>query len=55
MTVATNKSRVAAYVPSELKEKAEAIARTQKRSLSNLIELLLDDCVKKHETSQSDD
>jgi len=49
MAVTTDKARVAAYVPNELKEAAEAMARSQKRSLSNLIELLLDKAVKEQD------
>ena len=52
MTVSTHKSRVGAYIPQELKEAAEAIAKSQKRSLSNLIEILLDKAVKENTDDQ---
>ena len=41
MTVATDKTRVSAYVPEDLKEKAEQLAADEGRSLSNYIEQLL--------------
>jgi hypothetical protein len=52
MTVSTDKARVAAYVPIELKEAAEELAKSQKRSLSNLIEILLDRAVRENTDCQ---
>lgn len=43
--MATKKTRVGAYIPEDLKNQAEKIARSQKRSLSNLIEVLLERAV----------
>lgn len=44
--MATAKKKVSAYLNETLKEEAEALARSKKRSLSNLIELLLEEAVK---------
>jgi hypothetical protein len=41
MTVATDKIRVSTYISKDLKDKAEAIAATEGRSLSNYIEQLI--------------
>lgn len=41
MTVATNKIRVSTYISRDLKDRAEAIAAREGRSLSNYIEQLI--------------
>ena len=41
MTVATDKTRISAYVPDELETKARQLAEDEGRSLSNYIERLL--------------
>ena len=41
MTVATDKTRISAYVPDELEAKARQLAEDEGRSLSNYIERLL--------------
>ena len=41
MSVATNKIRVSTYIDEELKKKAEKVASSQGRSLSNYIEQLI--------------
>ena len=53
MVMSTDKAKIAAYIPAKLKEDAEAMARSQKRSLSNLIELLLDKAVAEYKGSQN--
>ena len=45
MTLATDKKKISAYLDEKLKEDAEKLARTQRRSLSNLIEVLLESAV----------
>ena len=45
MTVATDKIRVSTYVDSSLKAQAEKLAKSQKRSFSNLLEVLLEQAV----------
>lgn len=45
MTVATDKIRVSTYVEPELKRQAEKLAKLQKRSFSNLMEVLLEQSV----------
>jgi cytidylate kinase len=40
--VATKKARVVAYLEPEMKERAEKLARSRKRSLSNLLEILIE-------------
>ena len=47
MTVATDKRKISAYLEDSLKEDAEKLAKLQKRSLSNLIEILLQEAVDK--------
>ena len=44
-TVATSKLRISVYLPSELKEQLELIAKARKRSLSNLIEVAMEKVV----------
>ena len=45
MTVATDKIRVSTYIDPALKKQAEKLAKTQKRSCSNLLEVLLEQAV----------
>ena len=45
MTVATDKIRVSTYVDPFLKAQAEKLAKSQKRSFSNLLEVLLEQAV----------
>ena len=52
--MSTIKARVGAYVPEDLKKEAEEIAKRQRRSLSNLIELLLADMVAKEKGIKND-
>jgi predicted transcriptional regulator len=47
MTVATDKRKVSAYLPDDLKEDADKLAEAESRSLSNLIEVLLKQAVEK--------
>ncbi len=47
MTVATDKKKISAYLTNGLKEKAEKLAQSEKRSLSNLIEVVLQQAVDK--------
>lgn len=54
MCVATDKIRVSTYISPELKDLAEQLAKLKKRSLSNLLEVLLEEAVKK-EGLMSDD
>lgn len=44
-SVATDKNRISAYVSDALKEKAEALARREGRSLSSLLAYLLQEAV----------
>lgn len=46
-TVTTDKKRISLYVEEELKIALEALAKTRKRSLSNLIEVLCQEAVDK--------
>lgn len=45
--VVTKKNKVSAYLDDELKADAEKLAELEKRSLSNLIEVLLQEAVNK--------
>lgn len=45
--VVTRKNKVSAYLPDDLKSDADRLAEVEKRSLSNLIEVLLQDAVDK--------
>jgi predicted solute-binding protein len=45
MTVATDKIRVSTYIDTDLKKQAEKLAKIQKRSFSNLLEVLLEEAV----------
>jgi len=45
MTVTTDKIRVSTYVEPKLKRQAEKLAKLQKRSFSNLMEVLLEQSV----------
>jgi hypothetical protein len=45
MTVATDKIRVSTYLDPSLKKQAEKLAKSQKRSFSNLLEVLLEEAV----------
>ncbi len=47
MTVATDKVRVSTYIQEDLKPDLEALAKVQKRSLSNLLEVLCQEAVDK--------
>jgi hypothetical protein len=47
MDVVTEKRKISAYLDEELKERAEQLAKLEKRSLSNLIEILLQEAVDK--------
>ena len=47
MTLVTSKKKVSTYLSEDLKEDAERLAALEKRSLSNLIEVLLQDAVDK--------
>lgn len=47
MTMGTEKHKVSAYIGSSLKEDADSLAKVEKRSLSNLIEVLLQQAVDK--------
>jgi hypothetical protein len=47
MTLATVKKKVSAYLSDELKADADKLAELNKRSLSNLIEVLLQEAVDK--------
>lgn len=49
MAVATDKKKISAYLSDSLKEKAEKLAQLEKRSLSNLIEVVLQQAVDKAE------
>jgi hypothetical protein len=49
--VATKKARVVTYLDWEIKEKAERLAATRRRSLSNLLEVLIEDAVKEAEAT----
>ena len=49
MTVATDKRKISAYLEDSLKGKAERLAQLEKRSLSNLVEVLLQQAVDKAE------
>jgi hypothetical protein len=49
--VATKKARVVTYLDWGVKEKAERLAATRRRSLSNLLEVLIEDAVKQAETT----
>jgi hypothetical protein len=53
--MATAKARVGAYIPEDLKKEAERIAQRKRRSLSNLIELLLAEMVDKEKESNPGD
>ncbi|MFG6095089.1 hypothetical protein SPB21_07555 [Leptothoe sp. ISB3NOV94-8A] len=46
MVLATDKKKVSAYLEPDLKEDAEALAKTRRMSLSTLIAVLLDREVK---------
>jgi hypothetical protein len=45
----TDKRKISVYLPDDLKRKAEKLAESKKRSLSNLIEVLLQEAVDKAE------
>jgi len=45
MTMSTDKIRVSTYVEPELKRQAERLARIQKRSFSNLLEVMLEQSI----------
>ena len=47
MTLATDKKKISAYLDEELKTDADKLAKLEKRSLSNLIEVLLQDAIDK--------
>lgn len=47
MTVTTDKKRISLYVDENLKIELEALAKAKKRSLSNLIEVLCQEAIKK--------
>ena len=49
MTLATDKKKISVYIDEELKLKAEKLAKLEKRSLSNLLEVLLQQAVDKAE------
>lgn len=44
-TVTTDKKRISLYVEEDLKIELEALAKTRKRSLSNLIEVLCQEAI----------
>ena len=45
MAMSTDKIRVSTYVEPELKRQAERLARIQKRSFSNLLEVMLEQSI----------
>jgi hypothetical protein len=47
MTLATDKKKISAYLDDNLKADADRLAKLEKRSLSNLIEVLLQEAVDK--------
>jgi hypothetical protein len=47
MVLVTEKKKVSTYLPESLKADAESLARSEKRSLNNLIEVLLQEAVDK--------
>ena len=49
MTLATEKKKISAYLPEELKRKAEKLAQVQGMSLSTLISFVLSEAVRKAE------
>ena len=50
MTVSTEKAKIAAYVPKEVKEDAERLAKAQNRTLSNLVGMLLEKAIKENQS-----
>jgi macrodomain Ter protein organizer (MatP/YcbG family) len=46
-TVATDKKKISAYLEESVKEDAEKLAKLEKRSLSNLVEVLIEDAIAK--------
>lgn len=46
-TVTTDKKRISLYVEERLKIELEALAKSRRRSLSNLIEVLCEEAVEK--------
>jgi metal-responsive CopG/Arc/MetJ family transcriptional regulator len=51
MALATDKTRISVYLEPDLKRKAEVLAKKQKRSLSNFIEILVQGAVDEDEQS----
>ena len=51
MVVATDRKKVSAYLSEGLKDKADRLAKLKKRSLSNLIEVLLEEAVEEAEAN----
>lgn len=47
ITVTTDKKRISLYVEERLKMELEALAKSRRRSLSNLIEVLCEEAVDK--------
>lgn len=47
ITVTTDKKRISLYVEERLKVELEALAKSRRRSLSNLIEVLCEEAVDK--------
>jgi hypothetical protein len=45
VTLATEKKKISAYIEDDLRVDAEKLARVEKRSLSNLVEKLLQEAV----------
>lgn len=52
MVMTTSKSRVGCYIPHSLKEDAERLAKSQRRTLSNLVEVLLAEAVEQYKQSE---
>ncbi len=49
--VATKKARIVTYIEHDVKEKAEQLASIRRRSLSNLLEVLIESAVREAEES----
>lgn len=47
--MATDKGRLTTYVPNEVKEYIEKLANADRRTLSNMVEIILIDFVESHQ------
>lgn len=54
MTVSTDKAKIAAYIPRDIKEEAEKLAKSQNRTLSNLVGMLLEKAVTDYRESEKE-